>query len=171
MLRGFENKSSESVKQLKTWYRKCREENIANKSHLLGACVLCDSLGALGHSMLSKFSWQKEANSCLDLTRSDGGPLVVVGQLAGFSSGPLKQIVDKRVHDGHGLGRDSSVRVNLFQYLVDVDGIGLLPLALLLFLVPFSDRLGSFPALDSSLARSLGWHDEWCRDNSGIPPC
>ena len=45
-------------------------------------------------------------------------------------------------------------------YLIDVDGIGLLPLALLLFLVPFSDRLGSFPTLDSSLARSLGWHDE-----------
>ena len=53
-------------------------------------------------------------------------------------------------------------------YLVDVDGIGLLPLALLLFLVPFSDRLGSFTTLDSSLARSLGWHDEWCRYNSEI---
>ena len=83
--------------------------------------------------MLSKFSWQKEANSCLDLTRSDGGPrtkqsapceakalivpLVVMGQLAGFSSDPLEEIIDEGVHDGHGLGRDSSVRVNLFQYL------------------------------------------------------
>merc|ERR1711962_1561820 len=160
MLRGFENKSSESVKQLKTWYRKCRDKNIANKSHLLGACVLCDGLGAPRHSMLGKFSWQKEANSCLDLTRGDSGPLVVMGQLAGFSSDPLEEIVDKRVHDGHGLGRDSSVRVNLLQYLVDVNGIGLLPLALLLFLVTFSDRLNCFSTLDSSLARSFGWHDE-----------
>ena len=47
-----------------------------------------------------------------------------------------------------------------YLYLIDVDGIGLLPLALLLFLVPFSDRLGSFPTLDSSLARSLGWHGQ-----------
>ena len=31
-------------------------------------------------------------------------PLVVVGQLAGFSSDPLKQVVDEGVHDGHGFG-------------------------------------------------------------------
>ena len=83
--------------------------------------------------MLGKFSWQKEANSCLDLTRSDGGPrtkqsapceakalivpLVVVGQLASFSSDPLKQIVDKGVHDGHGLGGHTRVWMHLLQHL------------------------------------------------------
>ena len=44
-------------------------------------------------------------------------PLVVVGKLAGLGSNPLEEIVDKRVHDAHGLGRDSSVRVNLLQHL------------------------------------------------------
>ena len=31
------------------------------------------------------------------------------------------------VHDGHGLGGDTGVRVNLFQHLVDVDGVRLPP--------------------------------------------
>ena len=30
-------------------------------------------------------------------------PLVVMGQLARLSSNPLEQVVDKGVHDGHGL--------------------------------------------------------------------
>ena len=44
-------------------------------------------------------------------------PLVVMGQLARLSSNPLEQVVDKGVHDGHGLWRDSGVGMNLFQNL------------------------------------------------------
>ena len=40
-----------------------------------------------------------------------------MGKLAGLSSNPLKEIVDKGVHDGHRLGRDSSVWVDLLQHL------------------------------------------------------
>ena len=49
-------------------------------------------------------------------------PLVVVGQLAGLRSNPLKQVVDKGVHDGHGFGGDPSVRVNLLQHLQQIMG-------------------------------------------------
>ena len=61
-------------------------------------------------------------------------PLVVVGKLAGLGSNPLEEIVDKRVHDAHGLGRDTSVGVDLLQDFVNVDGIRFLSL-LLLFLI------------------------------------
>ena len=40
---------------------------------------------------------------------------------------PLKDVVDEGVHDGHGLGRDAGVGVDLLQDLVDVDGVRLLP--------------------------------------------
>jgi len=59
------------------------------------------------------------------------------------------------LHDGHSLGRHSSIRMHLFQHLVHVDGIRLLPLALLL-LVTLGDNLSSFAKLSSSLSRSLG---------------
>ena len=69
--------------------------------------------------MLCQLSRQKEANCSLDFTRGDGRPvhrreldnlgtnvklpLVVVGKLARLSSNPLKEIIDKGVHDGHSL--------------------------------------------------------------------
>ena len=101
---------------------------------LLGAGVLGDSLGSLRDGVLGELTREEESDSSLDLARGDGGPLVVVSESAGLSSDPLEQIVDERVHDAHGLGGDASVRVDLLQHLVDVDGIGFLSL-LLLFLV------------------------------------
>ena len=44
-------------------------------------------------------------------------PLVVVGELACLCRNPLEEIVDKRVHDAHGLGGHASVGVNLLQHL------------------------------------------------------
>ena len=70
---------------------------------LLGAGVLGDSLGALRDSMLGKLSRQQEPHRGLDLTRGDGGPFVVVGKAAGLSSNALKEVIDKGVHDAHGL--------------------------------------------------------------------
>ena len=93
-------------------------------------------------------------------------------QLASLRRNPLEQVIDKRVHDGHGLRRDPSVRMyllqdlviqlKLWQYrntnLVDVDGVRLLPLSLALLLVALGNRLGGFARLGSSFSRSLGWH-------------
>merc|ERR1719342_704000 len=75
-----------------------------------------------------------------------------------FSSNPLKEVVDKTVHDTHGLGGDTSVRVDLLQHLVDVDCIGLLPLSLTLLLVALGNSLGGFARLGSSFSRSLRRH-------------
>ena len=48
-------------------------------------------------------------------------PLVVVCQLASLSSDPLEQVIDERVHDGHGLRGDTSVWMNLLQDLQHID--------------------------------------------------
>ena len=101
--------------------------------------------------MLCQLTGEEEPDSSLDLPGGDSGPLVVVGKLGGFSSDPCEQVVDKRVHDAHGLGGDTSVWVHLLQDLVDVDGIGLLPFLAPLLLIAFNDSFGSF-------SRGLGWH-------------
>ena len=67
--------------------------------------------------MLGQLSGQQEPDSCLNLSGGDGGPLVVVSKFAGLCSNPLKEVVDKGVHDAHSLGRHTSVRMNLFQHL------------------------------------------------------
>ena len=125
---------------------------------LLGAGVLGDGLGTLGDGVLGELTREEESDSSLDLTGGDGGPLVVVGESAGLGGDSLEQIVDERVHDGHGLGGDSGVRVDLLQHLVDVDGVGLLPSQLLLLLVALVDCLGGLAGLLGGFSRNLGWH-------------
>ena len=125
---------------------------------LLGAGVLGDSLGSLRDGVLGQLTGQEEPDSSLDLPGGDGGPLVVVGKTAGLSSNALKEIIDKGVHDAHGLGGDTSVRVDLLQHLVDVDSIGFLPSQLLLLLITLGDSLGSLARLLSSLSRDLWGH-------------
>ena len=126
--------------------------------NLLGAGVLGDSLGSLRDGVLGQLTGQEEPDSSLDFTRGDGGPLVVVSKTGSLSSNSLKEIIDKRVHDAHGLGGDTSVRVDLLQHLVDVDGIGFLPSQLLLLLITLGDSLGSLARLLSSLSRDLWGH-------------
>ena len=75
-----------------------------------------------------------------------------------LSSNSLKEIIDKRVHDAHGLGGDTSVRVDLLQHLVDVDGIRFLPSLLLLLLITLGDGLGSLSRLLGSFSRNFWWH-------------
>merc|ERR1719347_2275691 len=143
----------------------------ATIAQLLGASVLGDGLGTLRHGVLGQLSRKKETNRSLDLTGGDGRPLVVVGQLASLSGDPFKEIVDEGVHDGHRLGRDSSVWVDLLQYLVNVDGIRLLRLALPLLLVALGDRLGSFATLGCGLARSLGRHSRVGLKSATLKKC
>ena len=118
-------------------------------SDLLGAGVLGHSLGSLGDSMLGEFTRQQEPHRGLDLTGRDGGPLVVVSETTGLRSDALKQVVDKGVHDGHGLGGNTGVGVHLLQDLIDVDGIGLLSLVLPLLFVSFGNGLGRLTGLCS----------------------
>ena len=109
--------------------------------------------------MLGQLSGEEEPHRGLDLPGGDGGPLVVVGQTASLGGDTLEQIVDKGVHDGHGLGGDTSVGVDLLQHLVDVDGVGLLPLGLLL-LVSLGDVLLGLAGLLGGLSGGLGGHGE-----------
>ena len=90
--------------------------------------------------MFGELTREKESDGRLDLAGRDGGPLVVVSQPGGFGGNPLEDVIDKRVHDRHGFGRDSSVRMHLFQDLVDVDSVGFLPL----LLSSFSRRASTF---------------------------
>ena len=71
--------------------------------NLLGAGVLGDGLGALRDGVLGELTREEEPDSSLDLTGGDGGPLVVVSQTGSLSSNSLKEIIDKGVHDAHGL--------------------------------------------------------------------
>ena len=136
---------------------------------LLGAGVLGDGLGALRDGVLGQLSGQQEPDGGLDLPGGDGGPLVVVGELAGLGGDPLEDVIDEGVHDAHGLGRDSGVGINLLQDFVDVDGVGFFPLlplgslltASLLGLVRASVRLPGH--LDVLSLWLLGWHGcSWC---------
>ncbi|PJE77334.1 hypothetical protein CI610_03747 [invertebrate metagenome] len=95
---------------------------------LLGAGVLGDSFGSLTDSVLGQFTGQKETDSGLDLPTGDGGPLVVVSETGSLSGDSLKDVVDKAVHDGHGLAGHTGVGVHLFQHFVDVDAVGFPPL-------------------------------------------
>ena len=129
-----------------------------NSESLLGAGVLGDGLGSLGDGVLGQLSGQEEPDGGLDLPGGDGGPLVVVGQTGGLGGDPGEDVVNEGVHDGHGLGGDTGVRVHLLQDLVDVDGIGLLPLALPLLLVALGNLLGGLARLGGGLSGCLGRH-------------
>ena len=93
--------------------------------YLFAAGVLGDSLGALRYSMLGQLSREMKSDSSLDFPARDGVLLVVVSQSGSFSGNSLEYVVHKRVHDAHGLGRDTSVGVDLLQDFVDVDRVTL----------------------------------------------
>ena len=62
---------------------------------LLAAGVLGHGLGSLRDSVLGQLTRKEEPHGSLDLPGGDGGPLVVVGQAAGFGSNPLEEIIDE----------------------------------------------------------------------------
>ena len=70
---------------------------------LFGAGVLGHGLGSLRDGVLGQFTGQQETDGGLDLSAGDGGSAVVVSQAGSFGSDSLKDIVDKGVHDAHGL--------------------------------------------------------------------
>ena len=125
---------------------------VKTADRLLGAGVLGHSLGSLTDGVLGQFTGQQKTDSGLDLSAGDGGPAVVVGQTGSLGSDPLEDVVDKRVHDAHGLAADASVGVHLLHHFVDVDGVALPPpLAALATLA----RRASGLCLGGGLLRSL----------------
>ena len=109
--------------------------------------------------MLGQFTGQEETDGSLDLSGGDGGATVVVGQTGSLSCDALEDVVHEGVHDGHGLAGHSSIRVDLLEYLVDVDGIGFPPPPLPL-LVSSTCGLCLGGGLLCSFGCSLGWHSE-----------
>ncbi|XP_045408573.1 uncharacterized protein LOC123638790 [Lemur catta] len=101
------------------------------------ARVLGDSLGALGHGVLGQLSGQQQAHGRLDLPGGDGRALVIMRQARRLPRDALEDVVDKRVHDTHGLRRDAGVGVDLLQHLIHVHGVALLAAALPLLAVLF----------------------------------
>lgn len=61
----------------------------------LGASVLGDSFGALGHSVLGELPWEQQAHGGLHLTARDGRAFVVLRQSGRLSGDALKHIIHK----------------------------------------------------------------------------
>ena len=90
------------------------------KTASLAACVLGHSLGSFTHGVFGQLTGQKKSNGGLDLAGAHGSLLSVFGQTGSFIRDTVEDIVNERVHDAHGFTGDTSVRVNLFQNLVNV---------------------------------------------------
>ena len=75
--------------------------------------------------MLSEFSRKEKSDGSLDLSGGESMLFVISDELGRLGGNLLENVVDERVHDGHGFLGDSSLWVNLLQDSVDVDGEGL----------------------------------------------
>lgn len=128
-----------------------------NKIILLGAGVLGDGFGTFGDGVLGQFTGQEETYGGLNLPAGDGRTFVVVGEAGSFGGDTFEDVVHETVHDGHRLARDTGVGMYLFQHLVDVDSVALLPPALLL-LVALRNVLLGLSGLLGGFTASLGWH-------------
>ncbi len=124
-----------------------------------GGVVLGNSLGTLRNGVLGQLSREEETDSSLDLSRGDGLTLVVAGKTTSLSGDTLKDIIDKRVHDSHGLVGDTSIGVNLLENLVDEGAVRVVVTALggaLLVALLGNNRLGlGFLGLRGSRGGSL----------------
>ena len=108
--------------------------------------------------MLGQFTGEEKPDGSLDFPGGDGGPLVVVGKTGGLGGDALEDVVDEGVHDGHSLGADASVGVDLLEDLVDVDRVRFLPLLAFLLAISLGDGLGGLAGLLGSFSGGLGWH-------------
>ena len=72
--------------------------------------------------MLSKLTGEEETDGSLDLAGGKGVLLVVANKAGALSGDLLEDVVDERVHDGHGFLGDTGLGVDLLEDAVDVDG-------------------------------------------------
>lgn len=63
--------------------------------------------------MLGQLARHQEPDGRLHLTAGDGGTVAVLGQARGLRGQLLEHVVDKGVHDAHGLGGDGEVWMHL----------------------------------------------------------
>ena len=78
-----------------------------------------------------------------------------MSQTTGFAGDALKNVVDKRIHDSHRLGRNAGIGVDLLQYFVNVDSIALFP-RLSTLLTAFCGSFGN-GLLGALLGRGFRW--------------
>ena len=83
-----------------------------------------DGFGSLRDGVLGELSWKDESDSRLDFSGGEGGSLVVLDELGGFTGEFTEDVVDEGVHDGHGSLGDTGLWVNLLEDSVDIDGEG-----------------------------------------------
>ena len=91
--------------------------------------------------MLGELTGEEEADGGLDLAGGEGVLLVVADEAGRLRGDLLEDVVDERVHDGHGSLGDTGLGVHLLEDTVDVDG----------------ESLGS-PSLGGSLLGGFGGH-------------
>ncbi|GIL52640.1 hypothetical protein Vafri_8443 [Volvox africanus] len=70
--------------------------------------------------MLGKLAWKHKPHRRLNFARGDGRLLVVTTELGGLGGDLLEDVVDKAVHNGHGLRANAGVWMHLLQHLVDI---------------------------------------------------
>ena len=115
----------------------------------------------------------------MDLAGRKGGLLRVSGQLAGFTSKALEDVVDERVHDRHTFLGDASVRVHLLEHLVDVRGVRLNALLGALLAGRLLWRLGGFLGRSLSLLTQIRRKEgsdnpngrKYCEDITSLGQC
>ena len=120
-----------------------------NGSLRSGGGVLGDGLGSLRDGVLSELTWEEESDGGLDLSGGESVSSVVSDKSAGLGGDLLEDVVDERVHDGHGSLGDSGLWVNLLEDSVDVDGEGL---------GSGSSSSGGLGSLGGGVSSGLGWH-------------
>merc|ERR1711990_626809 len=98
---------------------------LKKSSKCSGRGVLGDGLGAFGDGVLGELTGEEEADSSLHLSAGESVLLVVADEAGGLTGNLLEDVVDERVHDGHGLLGDTELGVDLLENSVDVDGEGL----------------------------------------------
>ena len=79
-----------------------------------------DGLGALRDGMFGELTWKEQFDGRLDLPGGQSASPVVSDELGGLSGKSVKGIINKGVHNVHGLFGDSLFRVYLLQDLIDV---------------------------------------------------
>ena len=111
--------------------RRCPRRQTTDGGNL-GRGELGHGLGSLGDGVLGQLTREDEPDGGLDLPGGQRRLLVDALQLGGLGGDLLELVSDERVQDGHGLGGDSRVRVDLLEDLEDVELVRLdsLPLGL-----------------------------------------
>lgn len=72
--------------------------------------------------MLADLPRQEKTHGSLDLSTRDGAVLAGVGQAPGLFGDLLKHMLHERMHDVHGLVRETQACVHLLQHPAEIGG-------------------------------------------------